>query len=72
MAKARKKKVTTSPTIFVQIAAYRDPELLNTLRDCFSKAKHPESIIIGIAWQHSPYDEWDTLEEFKDNNSNSS
>lgn len=63
---ARKNKIVSSPTIYVQIAAYRDPELLNTLRDCIANAKYPESLRFGIAWQHSPYEEWDTLDEFKD------
>ena len=53
-------------TIFVQIAAYRDPELQNTLADLLSKAAHPENLRIGLAWQHSPYEEWDTLDEYKD------
>lgn len=51
-------------TIYVQIAAYRDPELLPTLRDCLANATHPERLQFGIAWQHSPYEEWDTLNEF--------
>jgi hypothetical protein len=59
---SRKKKVI--PTIYIQIAAYRDPELLNTLRDCVANADHPEQLRFGIAWQHSPYDYWDTLDEF--------
>lgn len=69
MARQKTKKVTTKkiPTIFVQIAAYRDPELINTLRDCFSKATNPKSVIIGIAWQHNTEDKWDTLKEFTDN-----
>jgi hypothetical protein len=54
-----------SPTIFVQIASYRDPELIPTLKDCLAKAAHPENIRFGIGWQHSPYDEWDTLTEFE-------
>lgn len=53
--------------IFVQIAAYRDPELLPTLRDCIAKAKNPENLRICVAWQHAEEDTWDTLEEFKDN-----
>lgn len=53
-------------TIFVQIASYRDPQLLPTLRDMISKAKYPENLRIGIAWQHSADDAWDTLEEYKD------
>lgn len=54
-------------TIFVQIASYRDPELLPTLRDCIAKAAHPENLHFAIAWQHAEEDTWDTLEEFKDN-----
>jgi glycosyltransferase involved in cell wall biosynthesis len=52
-------------TIFVQIASYRDPQLLPTLRDMISKAKYPENLRIGISWQHCNEDEWDALDEFK-------
>mgnify|MGYP003116989494 CR=1 FL=1 len=38
-------------TIFVQIAAYRDPELEATCFDLISKATHRERISIGIVWQ---------------------
>jgi len=51
--------------IFVQIAAYRDPELLPTIRDCISNAKNPENLRFCIAWQHSNEDVWDNLDEFK-------
>jgi len=54
------------PTIFVQIAAYRDPELLPTLHDMLAHAKYPDRLRVGIGWQHSPYDEWDKLDQFKD------
>jgi hypothetical protein len=50
--------------IFIQIASYRDPQLLPTLRDCISKAKFPENLIFSISWQHSNDDEWDNLNEF--------
>lgn len=53
--------------IYVQIASYRDPELLPTIRDCLNKAKYPSRINFGIAWQHSPEDEWDNLDEYKTN-----
>jgi len=49
--------------IFVQIAAYRDPELVPTLRDCVAQASHPERLRFGICWQHGP-DE--NLAEFAD------
>jgi glycosyltransferase involved in cell wall biosynthesis len=52
--------------IFIQIASYRDPQLLPTLRDCIEKAKYPENLVFSIAWQHSVDDTWDTLDEYKD------
>ena len=53
--------------IFVQIASYRDPQLKPTIEDMLKNAKNPERIIVGIAWQHSPEDSWDELNEYKDN-----
>ena len=47
--------------IFVQIASYRDPELLPTIRDCISKAKHPDKLTFGICWQR---DENESMQEF--------
>ena len=49
--------------IFISIAAYRDPELLPTIRDCIKKAKRPENIRFGISWQK---DDSESLEEFED------
>ena len=52
--------------IFIQIAAYRDPELVPTIKDCLDKAKHPERLRFGICWQHEVNDPWDSeLLEFK-------
>ena len=50
-------------TIFIQIASYRDPELIPTIRECIEKAKHPENLTFGICWQR---DEHESLDEFKD------
>lgn len=47
--------------IFVQIASYRDPELLPTIRDCIAKAAKPELLTFGICWQR---DENETMAEF--------
>lgn len=52
--------------IFIQIAAYRDPELIPTIRDCLSKATFPDNLVFSIAWQRSPNDAWDNLDEFSD------
>lgn len=41
-------------TIFVQIASYRDPELIPTVLDCIKKAADPDRIHFGICAQHDP------------------
>ena len=40
-------------SIFVSIAAYRDPELIPTLRDCLLRARYPDDLRFGICWQHA-------------------
>ncbi len=50
--------------IFVQIASYRDPQLIPTLEDLFDKAKKPENLVVGIAHQHGDEDEWDSLANY--------
>ena len=40
-------------TIFIQIASYRDPELIPTIRDCISNADFPENLKFCICWQKS-------------------
>lgn len=52
--------------IFISIASYRDPELLPTIKDLIANAKNPKNLVFSIAWQHSPEDIWDTLDEYKD------
>lgn len=53
-------------TIFIQIASYRDPELLKTLNDCILNAEFPDRLRFGICWQHAEEDKWDTLDQYKD------
>jgi hypothetical protein len=50
-------------TIFIQIAAYRDPQLIPTLDDCIKNAKYPENLRFGIAWQHA---QDDNIDKYKD------
>lgn len=40
--------------IFVQIASYRDPELVATVQDALQKAAHPDRLTFGIVWQGKP------------------
>jgi hypothetical protein len=51
--------------IFIQIASYRDSQLLPTINDCIDKAFSPDNLVFCIAWQHSKEDKWDTLDDFK-------
>jgi hypothetical protein len=48
-------------SIFVQVAAYRDPELVPTLENCLQQAKHPADLTFGICRQFHPADPRDDL-----------
>jgi len=48
-------------TIYIQIASYRDPQLVPTLKDCLANAKHPNRLRFGICWQH---DDTENIDEF--------
>jgi len=52
--------------IFIQIASYRDPELLNTIKDCIEKSDNQQNLVFGLCWQHSKDDKWDNLDEYLD------
>ena len=47
--------------IFIQMASYRDKDLINTVRNCINQAEYPANLIFGIAWYR---DETENLEEF--------
>jgi hypothetical protein len=47
--------------IFVQIASYRDPQLIPTIEDMLERAKYPENLTFGICWQ---YDETEDITRF--------
>ena len=48
--------MTDNDRIFIQIAAYRDPELVPTVLDCIAKAKRPDNLRISICWQYAEGD----------------
>ena len=52
--------------IFIQIAAYRDKELRPTIENLLSTCRYPNNLHICICHQHHPDDEWDHLDEYKD------
>lgn len=50
-------------TIFVQIASYRDPQLIPTLNDLIKNADFPENLNIMVCWQHGIEQNLDTFFE---------
>jgi len=50
--------------IFIQIASYRDPELIPTIKDCINNSKYPENLVFGICRQFHPEDKFDDLSEY--------
>ena len=54
--------------IFIQIAAYRDPQLIPTIESLIDKSKHPENLVFGICHQYHPDDTFDDLSKYRKDN----
>lgn len=55
-------------TIFVQIAAYRDPELVPTLDSLFSNADNPDNLHVCIAYQYCEEDSFNKdMDKYRQN-----
>lgn len=57
-----------SVKIFVQLASYRDPQLIPTIEDMLAKADNPDQFTFGICWQHDgnePIDHYDGKKNFR-------
>jgi hypothetical protein len=53
--------------IFIQIASYRDPQLILTVEDCIKNAKNPENLVFCIAHQFSDDDEFSKdIDKYRD------
>ena len=57
--------MTKNDTIFVQIASYRDPQLIPTILDLINQSKYPENLMIGVCWQNC--NDVETIDIFLDN-----
>ena len=53
-------------TILIHLPAYRDPELIPTIKDALANAEFPNRVRFGICRQYNPEDGFDDLSEFKD------
>ena len=51
--------------IFIQIASYRDPQLIPTIKSCIDNSKNPHNLVFSIARQFNPEDKFDDLSEFE-------
>lgn len=60
----RKIKVKDTDKIFVQLASYRDPQLIPTIQDALKTANNPDRLVFGICWQ---YDETEDPNQFDGN-----
>jgi len=52
-------------TIFVQIASYRDPQLVPTVLDCIANAKNPDKLHFCIGWQHAGDEDIKAIKKLK-------
>ena len=52
--------------IFVQIASYRDPQLVHTIKNMIENAKNPNNLRFGIARQFHSDDKFDDLSEYNE------
>ena len=50
--------------ILVQIASYRDFQLIPTIEDMIAKAKNPSNLVFGICWQ---YDDTEEITKYDNN-----
>jgi hypothetical protein len=50
--------------IFIQVASYRDPQLIPTIKSALENAKKPNNLVFGIARQYHEDDKFDNLDEY--------
>jgi hypothetical protein len=61
-----KKTIThNKETILVHTPAYREPELVPTIKSALENAEFPERIHFGICRQFNPEDKFDNVDEFR-------
>jgi hypothetical protein len=52
----------SEPSIFISIAAYREFELVKTVRDAMARASYPDRLQFCICWQRAPEESLDGLD----------
>ena len=51
--------------IFIHLPAYREPELVPTIKSALENAKYPKRLVFGICRQFNPEDKFDDVDEFR-------
>jgi hypothetical protein len=51
--------------LFLHLPAYREPELIPTIKDALENAEFPERLVFGICRQFNPEDAFDNVDEFR-------
>jgi hypothetical protein len=59
------KKERREERILVHLPAYREPELVPTIKSAMENAEYPERLVFGICRQYNPEDKFDDLSEFE-------
>jgi hypothetical protein len=52
-------------TIYIHLPAYREPELIPTIKDAIAQAKYPKNLRFGICRQYHPEDGFDNIDEYR-------
>lgn len=52
-------------TIFIHLPAYREPELVPTIKDALAQAKYPDRLRFGICRQFNEEDTFDNVDEYR-------
>lgn len=53
-------------SIFIQIAAFRDPQLIPTIEDALNNADDAKRLVFGICRQYNLEDSFDNLDKYRD------
>jgi hypothetical protein len=54
-----------SKTIFIHLPAYREPELIPTIKDAIAQAKYPKRLRFGICRQYNDEDGFDNVDAYR-------
>lgn len=59
-------KTPNKRKIFIHLPAYREPELVPTIKSALENATYPDRLVFGICRQFNPEDGFDNVDEFRD------